>query len=366
MTNQALPQKSRQLLEHYMDRCQNLGLILDKFAPWGNDGRGGWDLVMQSTVRSKGQNEVRTLTGGEAKGLWLSTSRNALKGESPSLFEVNRTDPDLMRAWQQRWREMVENSGGIAFTMMTAERLVAGLGASHVLETALTLDRNTGLPYLPGSTVKGLARAWGLIEVAAHLGVKLDNEVMIRQEKQALLNVLTEKLISAPDNSSLAPNKKSLDEELRDLRLYPASKEAEKLVWWFRFIFGWQEEAGAVCFIDAIYAGEREPKYAADVMTPHYVNYYTENGGKPPAEDDNPNPVSFITIDRGNNFAFALVPRASAFPLDAEEQKATPTTALNVAAGWLQKALTQLGAGSKTASGYGFFSQKSLNSIVNR
>lgn len=357
MSNQALPQKSRRLLETHLDRCQNLGLILDKFAPWSDDGRGSWDLVMRSTVRRQGKNQIQTLAGGEAKGLWLSTSRRALDGESPSLFEVPRTDIDLMRAKQEQWLDMVKASDGSAITMTTAERLVAGLGASHVLETALTLDRNTGLPYLPGSTVKGLARAWGLIEIGAQLGITLDDEVSVRGEQKKLFNVVAETLISEP-TETLLPTLQ---------RLRPVNEDAETYVQWFRFIFGWQGETGAICFADAIYAGESAPRYAADVMTPHYVNYYTENGGKPPAEDDNPNPVSFITVDKGNVFAFGLIPRLSAYMIFTEEDRQNNLTmALNVTTDWLVNGLARMGVGSKTAAGYGFFAQKSVETVIGR
>ncbi|MBZ0275579.1 MAG: type III-B CRISPR module RAMP protein Cmr6 [Anaerolineae bacterium] len=347
MSNQALPQKSQQMLENHLDRCQNLGLILDKFAPWGQGERHNWDLIMRSTVRKKGENKIQTLSGGEAKGLWLNPNRRALNGESPSLFEVDRTDTALMQANYQRWQTMIRESDGLAFTMMTIERLVAGLGASHVLETALTLDRNTGLPYLPGSSVKGLARAWGLIEVAAQLGITLTDDDTDTQP----LNQLAELLISESDDDLF----KKLE------RFGPLSDDIQAYVQWFRYIFGSQSNAGAVCFMDAVYAGSKAPIYAADVMTPHYVNYYTANGGSPPAEDDNPNPVSFITVDRDNVFAFGLVPRRSAFENQPPENQ---KIALETAAGWLQRGLTDLGAGSKTAAGYGYFSRKSMKVIV--
>jgi CRISPR-associated protein Cmr6 len=342
MTNQALPQKSRQMVANYLDRCRNLGLILDKFAPWGEVGSGGWDLLMRSTVRQKGQNQVRTLTGGEAKGIWLSTSRRAINDESRSLFEVSRTDSALMAAKQQRWVDMIRGSGGFAFTMAAAERLAAGLGASHVLETALILERNTGLPYLPGSSVKGLARAWGLIEVAAQLQVTLD---ATDSHGNPLLNTLAAALISEADENLLSVLSKQ----------YTATEDALAFTQWFRIIFGWQGEAGAICFVDAIYAGDTEPRYVADVMTPHYVNYYTEKGGRPPSEDDNPNPVSFITVDRGNVFAFGLIPRA---------YNENTLTAIEIAADWLANGLSRLGAGSKTTAGYGFFNRRSYTPIV--
>lgn len=360
MTNQALPQKSRQMLEYHLEQCQNLGLILDKFAPWQEVQR-NWDLAMRSTIRQRGQNEIKTLTGGEAKGLWLSTTRQSLRGEDKSLFEDDNwhTDVELMQDHRNRWLNMVQKSEGMAFTMTTAERLVAGLGASHVLETALTLERNTGLPYLPGSTVKGLARAWGLIEVAAQLGVKLEDTIKIEEKEISKLNIVADILMSNPtDYDPENPKKKSFIQAISEL--YPVSEDTKLFMQWFRFIFGWQGETGAVCFVDAIYSGEGAPKYASDVMTPHYVNYYTENGGKPPAEDDNPNPVSFLTVDKGNTFAFGLIPRQSAFaPEDTENRKNT----LEIARDWLVNSLTQLGAGSKTAAGYGFFRKKSFRML---
>jgi len=357
MTNQALPQKSRQMLENHLDRCQNLGLILDKFAPWADDGRGHWDLTMRSTVRRGGQNQVQTLSGGEAKGLWLSTKRRGLNNESKSLFEVERTNNDLMLENKKRWVNMVETNEGIAFTMNNVERLAAGLGASHVLETGITLDRNTGLPYLPGSTLKGLTRAWGLIEIAEQLGVSLDDVSVSGKDEVKILNIIAETLISESTETLL--------QTIQTLR--PVSEDAENYLEWFRFIFGWQGETGAVCFTDGIYAGEQSPKYAADVMTPHYIDYYTDKGNNPPSEDDNPNPVSFITVDSGHTFAFGLIPRQSAFNrLEGEQRKVKTTTALNVATDWLVRGLTQMGVGSKTSAGYGFFSRKSYNAIIPR
>ena len=39
-------------------------------------------------------------------------------------------------------------------------RFVVGLGAAHVLETGITLHRLFGLPIVPGSALKGAARAY--------------------------------------------------------------------------------------------------------------------------------------------------------------------------------------------------------------
>ncbi len=339
MSNQALPQQSRQTIERYYDQCKNLGLILDKYAPW-DEQRGQWDLIMRESVRRRGQTSIQALSGGQAKGLWLSTSRQAKQGESTSLFEYPRADMELAQAKQERWVNLIHASGGTGFQIRLSERMAAGLGASHVLETGLTLDRNTGLPYLPGSTVKGLARAWALIEVASQLGIELREG-----DDSQPLNHLAELLMQGDpipyDN-------------------YPHKADgADVFADYFRFIFGSQVNAGAVCFLDGIYYGHDEPLFATDVMTPHYVDYYTGNGSRPPAEDDNPNPVSFLTVASGNIFAFGIVPREGAFAnlrVDKED-------ILTAARDWLINGLSRLGAGSKTSSGYGFFNRKSSKSI---
>lgn len=346
MSNQALPQRSRQLLDYHADKCQNLGLMLDKYAPWQSTRRGQWDLVIKETVRRRGQDNIQELSGGQAKGLWLSTRREAKRSESPSLFEVPRTDTKLMVAKQARWRKLVQDGDGHAFSMRLVERLIAGLGASHVLETGFTLDRNTGLPYLPGSTVKGLARAWGLIEVAAQLNLSVND-----------LNPLAKLLIE-----------NELTQVIHELERkgIPVSDDARPYIGWFQLIFGSQKQGGAVAFLDAIYYGygskqDAPPRYVTDVMTPHYVDYYTQNGGAAPSDSDDPNPVSFLTVDSGNVFAFGVLPRAGAFVnMQAEDVEIAMGTAVD----WLQRGLSRLGAGSKTAAGYGFFSRKSVNESI--
>jgi CRISPR-associated protein Cmr6 len=358
MVNQALPRKSEQLLRQAMDDCQNLGLILDKYAPWASVGREQWDL--SAKVRQRSNRDARVVTGGEAKGHWLKYSHEMYDDESPSIFlrsnndPLIRTDKDLMQACQNRWLKNVEHGKGKAVSLRLSDRMIAGLGASNVLETGLTLERNTGLPYLPGSTVKGLARAWGLIEVAAQFNLTLDDQV---DNEGYALNVLSSALVEPEDKKA----NDAITTMLSRLPNRSINEEAGAYVDFFRLIFGTQGTAGAIDFLDAIYYGKDEPVYATDVMTPHYVQYYTQNGGAAPAEDDSPNPVSFLTVDAGNVFAFGLVPRLSA---TATLTTDTLTLAMDTTHDWLVKGLSRLGVGSKTAAGYGFFSRKSAKILT--
>ena len=43
-------------------------------------------------------------------------------------------------------------------------RLIVGLGSEHVQETNMTLHHIYGIPYIPGSAVKGVLRHWWLQE----------------------------------------------------------------------------------------------------------------------------------------------------------------------------------------------------------
>ena len=43
-------------------------------------------------------------------------------------------------------------------------RLIVGLGSGHVQETNMTLHHVYGIPYIPGSAVKGVLRHWWLQE----------------------------------------------------------------------------------------------------------------------------------------------------------------------------------------------------------
>jgi len=99
---------------------------------------------------------------------------------------------------------------------------------------------------------------------------------------------------------------------------------------------------GTVCFLDAIPAGE-PAAVVADVFTPHVKPYYDGAAtGKPvpPAEYHNPVPLLFLTV-------------TGAFRVDLHGQNADDTEA---AADWLTQAGDELGAGAKTAAGYGYLS----------
>jgi CRISPR type III-B/RAMP module RAMP protein Cmr6 len=160
----------------------------------------------------------------------------------------------------------------ISFTTQT--RLVIGLGLPSPLETGFLLDRLTGCPYLPGSSVKGMLRA------AARL---------VRQEELVGEKTFWDSHFERIFGPEIAP--------------------------------GANPKTGSAIFYDALPV--RWPNLEVDVLTPHYGKYYRE--GAIPGDWDNPIPVPFLTIKAGTTFHFYI---QAAGP-DGESLKRLLDTALD-------------------------------------
>ena len=134
-------------------------------------------------------------------------------------------------------------------------RLIVGLGSEHIQETNMMLHHIYGIPYIPGSAVKGVLRHWWLQE----------NEDFV-------------------DDKGKIDEAKALDNPD------------------FLAVFGSQERRGEVQFLDA-YPAE-EVHLATDIMNPHYPDYY--GGNKPPTDHQNPRPINFLTVQE-TTFRFAFL-----------------------------------------------------------
>jgi CRISPR-associated protein Cmr6 len=162
------------------------------------------------------------------------------------------------------------------------------------IETCITLHPLYGFPYLPGSGLKGLARAY----------------------------------------AEIALETKPSGDELREI-FGSEDKDPRHAA---------NNRQGKVFFMDGL--PTTFPELDLDIMNPHYGNYYRgekDNKGNliPPADYLNPVPVTFLTVAADQPFSFAV------FSRDRDlSEKATQ---------WLIGGLTELGAGGKTNVGYGYF-----------
>jgi CRISPR-associated protein Cmr6 len=180
---------------------------------------------------------------------------------------------------------------GVKLDMITDARLIAGLGYKGPLEVGITLHPLYGFPYLPGSTVKGIARAFA--------------ELVLLPQQKCTRERLAE-VFGSPDKFRDQPD---------------------------------SNQTGRIQFFDALPA--TFPELAVEYMTPHYGDYYMK--GATPGDWLNPNPVPFLAVAEGQKFQFVLT------AMERDD------VLLHEVAGWLKDGLAALGAGGKTAAGYGYF-----------
>lgn len=212
-----LPRITARQIEKQLATCQNLGLILDKYP------------------------ETQVPGNSQAKSTWLR-----------EILPDKHIDSNLAQSAYSRWLRMIQAIGATLFSGTTDWRMVVGLGGETVLETDLTLHHLYGIPFIPGSALKGLTRSYVTTEVKENQSDKIDN-----------------------DNETV------------------------------KRIFGSQEHAGTVIFFDAMPVNG-ETKIELDIMNPHYPDYYGK--GQPPTNDQNPSPITFLTV-ANTTFMFALAPR---------------------------------------------------------
>ena len=142
-------------------------------------------------------------------------------------------------AWQNYQQQAV------TMQATTSGPLATGLGNASPYEVGLTLHHTYGVPYLPGSALKGLAR------------------------RAALVSGLTEQ-----------------DEAFRVL--FGDTASAAHVIWWD----GWMDP-------------DTKPMLQLDTITVHHPKYY--QGGKAwPTDFDDPTPVAFLSVPVGVKFYLAL------------------------------------------------------------
>lgn len=237
--------------------------------------------------------------GPESKGQFIeATVALCNKQDNACVLQV--------RAFAVRQRLLCEAVGGRCMTLTTEASLVTGAGLSHPVENGFTFHPTTGLPYLPAAGVKGLLRAW--TEVWAGLS----------------------------------------DEARR-----------ERVALWFGALKGedsqTEDAAGALVFFDAVPADR--VTLGRDVLTPHMGGWY-EQGDRldtgnfttvAPGDWHSPVPSPFLVLKKGARLQFGIAPRLTGQAAHDERARAAVGEALEA----LKEALAWIGAGAKTAAGYG-------------
>lgn len=218
-----------------------------------------------------------------------------------ALYDVVRASPpsELYREAFARWEQTLTALKATVkpFTVLT--RLIVGLGGESVRETGITLHRTYGLPYIPGSALKGLVARYAR-------SIEID-----------------------PAKRAADPCAPGLTREEREV------------------LTGTPDNAGFVTYFDAWYIARpwdaAGSPFRHDVITVHHPLYYASRGTlRAPWDFDDPTPVPFVTA--AGRYLIAL--RCAEDPTEDHRWE-------KLALAVLTRALRDWGVGAKTSSGYG-------------
>ena len=213
-------------------------------------------------VRRRQMQNVK-VTNSTHAGLWLDKFTSGFSKSEPQGSENIKPEkavvdavaaiptPSVYVSFYQQWVAALTKVGVATKQATVQGRLSIGLGTENVLETAISLHRTYGVPYIPGSAVKGLAASYA----RNHL-----------------------------DESKWGKNSAA-----------------------YQTMFGNTTSAGYLTFYDALYvpkSGRHEKALHPDVITVHHPDYY-QQGDKPPADWDSPTPVPFLSATGDYLFAIA-------------------------------------------------------------
>ena len=282
------------------------------FKLWGIDNRSGkllWTTHDQN-YRTVGKDHSERLFKDENK-------TDALKEAT----RFNPSDCDVMEklAFRQRClTEALPATGASLCTFFAASvsPFTTGLGNEHPLENGFSFLNPYGLPYLPGSGVKGVVRQAARELASGQWG-----------EAQGWFEDV--KYVVPETKTSL-----SMIDVLFGREPPPGDKHH------FR---------GALSFWDVIPQIEGE-RLAVEIMTPHQTHYYAK--GDSPHDSGSPNPIPFLTVPPGSSFAFHVtcdrghLERVAPDLAENDHCKKLLQSAFTHAFDWL-------GFGAKTAVGYG-------------
>ena len=307
--------------------------------------------------------------------------RNRIENEKLSLYKINDTEKDkgdnkgekiekdrqlVSKRWEhalsakinyaainRRHKSHAKVIAGNHFAeqnLSTDHRLIVGLGGGSIFETSITLHHIYGFPYIPASAVKGVVRSYIVNTI---WGLEEDAEAKAFRDCKDMCDIFGcgKETIYQKENG----DKSSLSTYYQNQ--YNKDKEACKKLEEYKHpeII---EKTGSVIFFDAY--PTRPPKIKADIMNPHYPDYYNDKQNKiPPADWQSPVPIVFLTVE-DTPFQFMIGLRKGAENRAVVIRKDENNTAisgniLETVADTLKLALQNQGIGAKTAVGYGYF-----------
>lgn len=287
------------------------------------------DAIIAATNSASGQ-EIATFHPGWLLARGLGANYGDLEKANieqrreqlvDALVRISACGGDRPKSWYAqalaRWAQLTADQSRFATGICkTVSRLRIGMSAANALETGLALHHTYGVPYLPGSALKGCARAWA--------------------EESGMEPAYLDALFGASPTRGGAFKKVAVS--AIDSIENPQSAEG---------FFG---EAGCVVFHDALWippesnsAGSQERTtpwpVVREVVTPHQFRYYSSSDHAVSPDDmEDPVPVPQLAAQ-------------GEFYLVVEGDPAWAQAGLRI----LRRALETIGLGGRRVAGYGLF-----------
>jgi CRISPR-associated protein Cmr6 len=302
---------------------------------------------------------------------WKKASEKiaALK-KATSLPETSRKMAEALRQRQQAIA--LQNDALSYFPATSTSPFMTGIGNEHPLENGFAFLNPYGLPYLPGSSVKGVLRTaaeelalglygetegWDMLNVwwlfGFEAGIAAINnkpykgdDVLVEEAKRRREKYQDWVTKSDYDQGSLE----------RFIKATVAQKDQKKyLEQPQQFLLKITDEdlsnQGALCFWDVYPQIPKGKDLAMDILTPHHGGYFQDKNA--PHDSEQPNPNIFLTVPPGSGFDFYCTCTTERLPPTLQQNwRPLLQSAFAHAFDWL-------GFGAKTAVGYGQITRNS-------
>jgi len=291
-------------------KSENFGLTLSKYVPF---------------AREKGETKAKP----------------KLKTVVEKYGKIQLGVPDKAIDLYRQYLNSVKIQDAVEFKMKTKSRLIVGLGQESVYETSIRLHRNYGVPIIPGSALKGIAKHYAVEKLAETnwklLVSRFENEFATLKLEKDVYGSMGLIRHALDKSKKLLEVLKGLKAKLDSGDLITVEEVAE--------IFGTLEQEGRVIFFDALpEPNNLQDVFELDIMNSHYQPYYS--GSEPPGDWFDPNPIFFLTIREGVVFNFWIWQKSEHYSNLLKKTKIL-----------LIEALKEVGVGAKTSLGYGRFEE---------
>lgn len=294
---------------------------------WGVDQRTNDVLWKTHDIVYEGRGPQR-----EERAVERENKCSALKGAG----RLNDADKRAMQALAERLSALaatVSDEQLLRFDTYATAPFTTGLGNEHPLENGFAFLSPYGLPYLPGSGVKGVLRQAARELASGDWG----DTGGWSADKTCLLG-------AGEDRIPLS---------VIDILFGVESQDGDH-----------EHRRGALSFWDVV-PQIKGGSLMVEIMTPHQSHYYQQKNDRKsggivsPHDSGQPTPITFLTVPPGSGFTFLvtcdtsrLAPELLHTTLDSD----APRWRVLMAAAF-EHAFEWLGFGAKTAVGYGVMSE---------